>query len=48
MIYVYDFQLININFIFSEMILPMTANVYYAINTKYELNFLLRKKKVEL
>ncbi|XP_026817312.1 ral guanine nucleotide dissociation stimulator-like 1 isoform X3 [Rhopalosiphum maidis] len=27
-----------------EMILPMTANVYYAVNTEYDLNFLLRKK----
>jgi len=26
------------------MILPMTANVYYAVNTEYDLNFLLRKK----
>ncbi|XP_050439024.1 ral guanine nucleotide dissociation stimulator-like 1 isoform X2 [Adelges cooleyi] len=27
-----------------EMILPMTANVYYAVNTEYDLNFSLRKK----
>lgn len=30
--------------VISEMVLPMTANVYYAVNTEYNLNFLLRKK----
>ncbi|KAF0702495.1 ral guanine nucleotide dissociation stimulator-like 1, partial [Aphis craccivora] len=27
-----------------EMILPMSANVYYAVNSEYDLNFVLRKK----
>jgi len=41
-----DYSLINLffNIYISEMILPMTANVYYAVNTEYDLNFLLRKK----
>lgn len=26
------------------MVLPTNANVYYAMNTEYDLNFLLRKK----
>lgn len=40
-----DYYVLNLLFdIFSEMILPMTANVYYAVNTEYDLNFLLRKK----
>lgn len=30
-----------------EMVLPMTANVYYAVNTEYDLNFLLRKKTLK-
>ncbi|XP_025207308.1 ral guanine nucleotide dissociation stimulator-like 1 [Melanaphis sacchari] len=30
-----------------EVILPMSANVYYAVNSVYDLNFLLRKKVQE-
>ncbi|XP_017780060.1 PREDICTED: ral guanine nucleotide dissociation stimulator-like 1 [Nicrophorus vespilloides] len=30
-----------------EMILPLNANVYYAVNTAYNLNFILRQKKPE-
>lgn len=29
------------------MVLPMTANVYYAVNTGFDLNFLLRKKTLK-
>lgn len=27
------------------MVLPQNANVYYAVNTQYNLNFILRPKK---
>lgn len=30
-----------------ELLMPYNANVYYAVNTAYNLNFILRKKKVE-
>ncbi|KAJ8966108.1 hypothetical protein NQ317_000021, partial [Molorchus minor] len=30
-----------------EMVLPPNANVYYAVNTQYNLNFILRPKKSE-
>ncbi|CAH0557523.1 unnamed protein product [Brassicogethes aeneus] len=30
-----------------EMMLPSNANVYYAVNTAYNLNFILRPKKLE-
>lgn len=29
------------------MVLPPNANVYYAVNTAYNLNFILRPKKPE-
>ena len=32
-------------FFFPEMVLPTNANVYYAVNTAYNLNFILRPKK---
>lgn len=38
-------SIISINFI--EMVLPPNANVYYAVNTTYDLNFILRFKKQE-
>lgn len=28
-----------------ELVLPSNANVYYAVNTAYNLNFILRKKR---
>lgn len=28
-----------------EIVFPNNANVYYAINTAYDLNFVLRRKK---
>ncbi|XP_026469790.1 ral guanine nucleotide dissociation stimulator-like 1 [Ctenocephalides felis] len=31
-----------------EMVLPQNANVYYAVNTAYNLNFILRPRKEEL
>lgn len=30
-----------------ELLLPQNANVYYAVNTQYNLNFILRNKKDE-
>lgn len=30
---------------FAEMVLPPNANVYYAVNTAYNLNFILRPKR---
>ena len=33
---------------FSELIIPANANVYYAVSTQYDLNFILREKKDEL
>lgn len=30
---------------FAEMVLPPNANVYYAVNTAFNLNFILRPKK---
>ena len=32
----------------SELLIPGTANVYYAINTQYDLNFVLREKPEDL
>lgn len=32
------------NGFFLEMVLPPNANVYYAVNTIYNLNFILRSK----
>jgi hypothetical protein len=31
--------------LFSEMVLPPNANVYYAVNTAFNLNFILRPKR---
>ena len=28
-----------------ELMLPVNANVYYAVNTQFNLNFILRRKK---
>lgn len=36
-----------LNFFLTEMVLPPNANVYYAVNTQYNLNFILRPKKSE-
>jgi len=33
---------------FSELLIPGTANVYYAINTQFDLNFVLREKPEDL
>lgn len=30
------------------MVLPANANVYYAVNTAYNLNFILRPRKSQL
>ena len=32
---------------FPELLIPPNANVYYAINTQYDLNFVLKKKKTK-
>jgi hypothetical protein len=32
----------------AELLIPATANVYYAINTQYDLNFVLREKPEDL
>ncbi len=32
----------------SELLIPQNANVYYAINTQYDLNFVLREKPEDL
>ena len=31
--------------VFTEMVLPPSVNVYYAIKTSHDLNFVLRKEK---
>lgn len=31
----------------TEMLLPANANVYYAVNTAYNLNFILRPRKTQ-
>jgi len=32
----------------TELLIPQNANVYYAINTQYDLNFVLREKPEDL
>ena len=34
--------------IFSELLIPMSANVYYAVSTQHDLNFILREKHEDL
>ena len=35
-------------FFFPELAIPPNANVYYAVSTQYDLNFILREKKDDL
>ena len=34
--------------IFSELLIPPTANVYYAVSTQHDLNFVLREKHEDI
>ena len=38
----------NIFFFVPELVIPANANVYYAVSTQYDLNFILREKKDDL
>ena len=38
----------NFEFEFAELQIPEKANVYYAINTAHDLNFILREKSEDL
>ena len=35
-------------FLIPELVIPSNANVYYAVSTLYDLNFILREKKDDL
>ena len=35
-------------FFVPELVIPANANVYYAVSTQYDLNFILREKKDDL
>ena len=49
-VYLIDFcSLMMRNFFFvPELVIPANANVYYAVSTQYDLNFILREKKDDL
>ena len=50
-VYLIDFcslMMRKIYFFVPELVIPANANVYYAVSTQYDLNFILREKKDDL